>query len=120
MVRITRTAGGKAEAVDLTPARWRRLDPALRRELRQALGGKAALIGRQVLEVARDLCRHHADGLALDLYRALHGDPSPPYECGLGAMVTLRCHYMGEVPETWLYGSLARNLTEPLPPSSPV
>jgi hypothetical protein len=34
----------------LTPARWRRLHPALRAELRQALGSQQAIIGKLLAE----------------------------------------------------------------------
>ena len=78
----------------ITPARWRRLHPELRAELRQALGGKASIIGRQVLDVARALCARSAYGLALALYEALQGDPPPEYgQCGLRA-------FMSEDPAT--------------------
>jgi len=89
----------------LTPAHWRRLDPALRAALLEVLGPKAGILNHQVLDLAKALCANGAHDLALAMYRALHGDPEPPYECGLGAMVTLRCHYMGEDMESWLYGS---------------
>ncbi|HEX9869592.1 MAG TPA: hypothetical protein VGC99_13550 [Candidatus Tectomicrobia bacterium] len=92
----------------LTAARWRRLHPELRAELRQALGGKSAIIDRQVLDVARALYAHSAHGLALALYEALQGEPLAEYQgCGLGRLMDLRA-FMGEDPDrhdTWVYGS---------------
>ena len=80
----------------LTPARWRRLAPELRAELRQVLGGKAAILNRQVLDVAQDLCAREASLLALGLYAALKGEPPPEAEpCGLGAILRLQ-DLMGE------------------------
>jgi hypothetical protein len=72
-------------------AHWRRLDPALRAKLRQALGGKSAIIGRQVLDLARTLCTRGAYDLALAFYEGLDGTPSTPYQgCGLGLLMALR------------------------------
>jgi hypothetical protein len=82
----------------LTPARWRRLAPELRAELRQVLGTKARILNRPVLDVAKDLCARDAYLLALGVYAALQGEPPPEAEpCGLG--VILRCQdLMGEAP----------------------
>jgi hypothetical protein len=92
----------------LTPVRWRRLHPHLRAELLHALGGKAAIIGRPVLDVTNDLCARSGHGLALALYDGLRGDPPPEYEeCGSGAMMRLLA-LLGEDRgrhDTWLYGS---------------
>jgi hypothetical protein len=81
-----------------TPARWRRLAPELRAELRQVLGGRSAIIGRQVLDVARALCARGAYELAWQLYQGLDGEPCTPYAgCGLGLLMNLRDR-MGEDP----------------------
>jgi hypothetical protein len=94
--------------IPLTEARWRCLHPNLRAELRQALGGKSAILNRPVLDVARNLCARSAHGLALALYEALQGDPPPEYQgCGLGRLMDLRA-FMGEDPgrrDRWVYGS---------------
>jgi hypothetical protein len=83
--------------IPLTPARWRRLPPEIRVELRQVLG-KPAIIGHQVLDVARDLCARDAYLLAWHLYQGLNGQPFSPYlSCGLGLLMDLR-NYMGEDP----------------------
>jgi hypothetical protein len=83
-------------AQPLTPARWRRLHPALWAELRQVLGSTQAIINRPVLDVAQDLCARDASWLVLGLYAALHGVPPPEAEpCGLGAMLRLQA-WMGE------------------------
>jgi hypothetical protein len=92
-------------ALPLTPARWRRLDPQLRAELRQVLGGKQAILGRPVLDVARELCAQGAHELAWHLYQGLDGQPFTLYQgCGLGLTMDLR-HFMGEDGEDWTYGS---------------
>jgi hypothetical protein len=82
----------------LTPARWRRLAPQIRTELRQVLGGKPAILNRPVLDLARDLCARDAYGLAFDLYQALDGQPPAEYRsCGFGLLMTLK-ELMGEDP----------------------
>lgn len=82
----------------LTPARWRRLDPALCTELLQVLGPKAAILNHQVLDVARALCAQGAYLLAWHLYQQLDGQPFMPYRgCGLGLLMSLR-ELMGEDP----------------------
>jgi hypothetical protein len=82
----------------LTPTRWRRLAPALRAALRQVLGGKPAIIGRPVLDIARALCARDAYELAWQLYQDLDGEPLTPYQgCGLGLLMSLRDR-MGEDP----------------------
>jgi hypothetical protein len=82
--------------IPLTAYCWRRLPAPLRVELRQILGGKAAILNRPVLDVARALCVRDASWLALGVYAALHGDPPPEAEpCGLGAMLRLQ-EWMGE------------------------
>jgi hypothetical protein len=78
---------------------WRQLPIALRAQLRRRLGGKAAIVNHQVLDVARALCAAGADDLALALYDALEGEPMPVYGCGFGAMWSLR-RRMGEDPAT--------------------
>jgi hypothetical protein len=83
----------------ITEALWRQLPMALRARLRRRLGGKAAIVDHQVLDVARALCAAGADDLALALYDALEGDPRPVYGCGFGAMWSLRLR-MGEDPAT--------------------
>ena len=89
----------------LTPARWRRLPPQLRAELRQVLGSKQAILNRPVLDVARDLCARDAALLAWHLYQGLDGEPFTPYQgCGLGLTMDLR-RCMGEDGEPWVYGS---------------
>jgi hypothetical protein len=94
----------------ITPARWRRLDPALRRELRQVLGPQAGILHRPVLDVARALCARDAALLAWHLYQGLAGQPFTPYQgCGLGLTMDLR-HFMGEDQEPWVYGSEAAPL----------
>jgi hypothetical protein len=89
----------------LTHARWRRLHPHLRRELRQVLGPQAGILGRPVLDVARTLCARDASLLAWHLYQGLAGEPYRPYQgCGLGLWMDLR-QFMGEDREPWVYGS---------------
>jgi hypothetical protein len=84
--------------IALTDARWRRLNPELRTELREVLGGKSAIIGRQVIDVARHLCGRGAYDLAFDLYQELDGQSSIPSRgCGFGLLITLR-DLMGEDP----------------------
>jgi hypothetical protein len=81
----------------LTPARWRRLPPQLRVELRQVLGPQASILNRPVLEIARMLCARDADLLALGVYAALRGEPPPEAEpCGLGASLRLQELMSGE------------------------
>jgi hypothetical protein len=83
----------------ITEAGWRRLHPEIRAELRQALGGKTSIIGRQVLDVARDLCARSAYGIALALYEAPQGDRHPEYgHCGLSVLLSFRA-FMGEDSE---------------------
>jgi hypothetical protein len=75
----------------LTPARWRRLHPHLRTDLRRVLGGKQAILNRPVLDVARMLCARDAYLLAWHLYQGLNGQPhSPCQDCGLGLLMDLR------------------------------
>jgi hypothetical protein len=79
----------------ITEPLWRQLPIVLRAQLRRRLGRKAAIVDHQVLTVARALCAAGADDLALALYDALEGEPMPVYDCGFGAMWSLRQH-MGE------------------------
>ena len=92
----------------LTLARWRRLAPKLRAELRQVLGPKASILNRQVLDLARELCAHDASLLAWHLYQGLAGEPFTPYQgCGLGLSMDLR-RFLGkdaDPHDTWVYGS---------------
>jgi hypothetical protein len=92
----------------LTPARWRRLPPELRAELRQVLGPQAGIIGRPVLAIARNLCGRGAYELAWQLYQGLDGEPFTPYAgCGLGLLVNVRDR-LGEDPDRrdkWVYGA---------------
>jgi hypothetical protein len=75
--------------ISLTEARWRRLHPEFRARLRQVLGRKRAMINRQVLQIARDLCARSAHGVALALYEGLQGEPPAQYQgCGLGLLWT--------------------------------
>jgi hypothetical protein len=68
----------------LTPARWRRLHPHLRTELRQVLGPQAGILGRPVLEIARMLCARDAYLLAWHLCQGLDGQPHSPHQgCSL-------------------------------------
>jgi hypothetical protein len=83
----------------ITEPLWRQLPVGLRAQLRRRLGGKAAIINHQVLDVAKALCAAGADDLALALYDTLEGDPMPVYGCGFGAMWSLR-QRMGEDPVT--------------------
>jgi hypothetical protein len=70
--------------------------PALRARLRRRLGGKASILNRPVLGIAKVLCQLGAYDLAFDLYRALQGEPLEPYQgCGLGLLMNLR-ELMGE------------------------
>jgi len=86
----------KINQFPLTPARWRRLAPQLRAELRQVLGPPAGILNRPVLALAQELCAHGHEWLALRLYAALQGEPPPtPEPCGLGAMLRLEA-LMGE------------------------
>jgi hypothetical protein len=83
-------------ATPLTEAYWRQPPPALRAQLRRRLGGKAGMLNRPVLNIARALCERGNYSLAFDLYRALHGEPLDPYQgCGLGLLMNLR-ELMGE------------------------
>lgn len=89
----------------LPPTRWRRLHPQLRAELRQVLGEKAAIINRQVLDVAKDLIARDASLLAWHLYQEIDGQPFTSYQgCGLGLTMDLRAA-MAEDQEPWCYGS---------------
>jgi hypothetical protein len=89
----------------LTPARWRRLAPDLRAELRQVLGPQAGILHRPVLDVARDLIARDASLLAWHLYQGLNGQPFTPYQgCGLGLTMDLRAR-MGEEGDDLVYGS---------------
>ena len=82
----------------ITTARWRRMAPELRTELRQVLGGKAAILNRPVLDMAQALCARDAYLFAWHLYQGLDGQPYSPYQgCGLGLLMDLRC-FMGEDP----------------------
>jgi hypothetical protein len=90
--------GSRLNAHPLTPARWRRLHPEIRAELRQVLGGTSAILHLPVLDVARDLCARGAYELAWHLYQGLDGQPFTPYAgCGLGLLMDLR-GWMGEDP----------------------
>ena len=92
-------------AVIISQTVWRRLAPTLRAELRQVLGGKAVIIGRPVLDVARDLCARDASLLAWHLYQGFDGEPPTDYQgCGLGLTMDLKAR-MGEDQEPWVYGS---------------
>ena len=52
--------------------------------------GKPSIIGRQVLDIARDLCARDIYDLAFDFYQALEGQPEIPYQgCGLGLLMNL-------------------------------
>jgi hypothetical protein len=82
----------------ITEPLWRQLPVALRAQLRRRLGGKAAMVDHQVLDVARALCAAGAYDIALALYDALEGEPLAPYEgCGFGMLWSLRTR-MGEDP----------------------
>jgi hypothetical protein len=84
--------------VPLTPARWRRLAPALRIELRRALRSQSAIVDHQVLEIAQALCDRGAYDVAFALCEAIEGQPAIPYQgCGLGLLMNLR-ECMGEDP----------------------
>jgi len=84
--------------LSITEYRWRRLGPELRARLRQAMGGKCGITGRQVLDITRDLCGRGAYDLVFHLYQALDGQPAIPYQgCGLGLLMNLR-ECMGEDP----------------------
>jgi hypothetical protein len=79
-----------------TPARWWRLPPELRAELRRVLGPQAGILNRPVLDVARDLCARDASLLAKYFYQGLDGQPHSPYEgCGLGLLMDPR-RFMNE------------------------
>jgi hypothetical protein len=71
----------------ITTARWLHLAPKLRTELRQVLGGKAAILNRLILDVPQALCARDAHVFDWHLY---HG-------CGLGLLMDLR-RLMGEDP----------------------
>jgi hypothetical protein len=82
----------------LTPARWRRLHPQLRTELRQVLGGEQAILNRPALDIAQMLCAREACLLAWHLYQGLDAQPFTPYQgCGLGLLMDLRS-FMREDP----------------------
>jgi hypothetical protein len=82
-------------ATPLTEPLWRQLPPALRARLRRRLDGKAGILNRQVLDVARALCDRGAYGIALALYDALDGQPEAAHGCGFGMLWALR-ERMGE------------------------
>jgi hypothetical protein len=69
------------------------------------MGGKAAILNRPLLDVARDLCARDASLLAWHLYQGLDGQPFTPYQgCGLGLTMDLRA-WMGEEGDDLVYGS---------------
>jgi hypothetical protein len=84
----------------LTDVLWRQLPPALRAQLRRRLGGKARILNRQVLDIARTLCDRGAYDLAFDLYQGLQGEPLDPYQgCGFGLLMNLQQLMSEEAPD---------------------